>query len=69
MENVIFAFFKEAHNHANGNVYTPIFKITEQAAVKASLTGRVDELLDDKMYMLAESQEFIQGLIRHLIKS
>lgn len=37
----------------------------EQAAVKAFFTGKADELLDDKIYKLDESQEFDQGLFCH----
>lgn len=40
----------------------------EQATVKTFFT-RVDELLDDETYKLAQFQDFTQGLVRNLIKS
>lgn len=40
-----------------------------QAAVKAFLSGEADELLDDKMYKHAESQDFPQSLVRYILKS
>lgn len=54
-EKVILALFEEAHELAKENVCKPIFEVMEQVAVKDFFTAEADELLEDKMYRLAES--------------
>lgn len=61
--------FKEYHGRTEGVVYTPKFEVMQQAVVEAYLTGGADEIFDDQMYKLVESQEFRRGLVQHLIKS
>lgn len=61
--------FEEDRAQAKRNVYTLVFEVMEQVAVNAFLTGGADELLDDKMYKPAESQDFTQGFVHHLLKS
>lgn len=41
----------------------------EPAAANAFFPGEADELLDNKMYSLSESQDFTQDLVRHMINS
>lgn len=60
--------FKEAQERANGNAYTSKFGVMEQASVKAFLTAVASKLLDDKTCTLAESQEFTEGFVRHLVQ-
>lgn len=66
--NVVLTCFEEAHDRAKRIVYTPVFDVMGQAAVKAFFTMGADELPDDLMYKLAESQNFIQVLVHHLRK-
>lgn len=68
-EKVDLLLFGKGHKHAKGDVYTPVFEIMKQPAVKAFFTGGVDELLGGKMYKLDKSQVFRQGLVSHLTKS
>lgn len=68
-KNVILDLFEEALEQAKGIVYTHLFEVTNQATVKVFFNEGVDELHDNNMYKLAESQEFTQGLVRHFIKS
>lgn len=49
-------------------MYTPIFEITEQIAVKTFFPTEADSLLDDKTYRITESQAFTHAFVRHLIK-
>lgn len=46
-----------------------IYRVMEQTAVIVFFTGRASELSVNKMYKLAESQDVIQSLTRHAIKS
>lgn len=66
---MVLARFEETQERAKINVYTPIFEVTEQAAVKTFFAGGAEGLPDDKMYKPSESQYFTKGLVRHLIKS
>lgn len=68
-KNVVLAFFKEAHERAKGNVCTSVFEVMGQTAVKTVFTGGAEELLDDQMYKLSESQDFTCSLVLHLKKS
>lgn len=65
---MVLDLFEEAHEQAKTNVYTPAFEVIEQAYLKTFLFGDADDLLDEKMYRLAESKSFIQGLVHHLIQ-
>lgn len=48
-KNVILVLFEEAHEQANGNVYTALFNVMQQATVEALFTGDADYLFDDKI--------------------
>lgn len=56
-----------AHEQVKGNIYTLIFEIMEQAAVKNIFRVAVGKLHDDTLEKLAEFHEFIHGPVRHLI--
>lgn len=38
-----------------------------QTVVKVFFTAGPDKIFDDKMYRPSDSQDFIQGLVHHLI--
>lgn len=46
---VVLSFYEEAHEHAKRNIYTFVFKLMEQTAVKALFTARADQLLNNKI--------------------
>lgn len=50
-------------------IYEPVLKVMKQATVKALLAEGVDDLFDDNMHSLADSQEFTHGFVHHLNKS
>lgn len=68
-KNVVLTFIDEVHKRAKGIVYTPVYKVIEQADVKAFLINGEDELLDDKMNELAQSQNSTKSIMRQLKKS
>lgn len=53
---MVLASFEEAHEQANGNVFTPVLEVMEKAAVESFFTGRAGKLRDGKMYNLAGFQ-------------
>lgn len=57
-KNLVFDLFGKAHEQARGNVYTSVFDVMEQAAVKALLAQGADELPEEKHYKLRQSHEF-----------
>lgn len=66
---MVLGLFKDAHEQAERNIYTPAFEVTVEAAAKSLFTERAEELLDDKVYKLVESRDFTQCLVHHLMKS
>lgn len=54
-KKMILALLEEAHEPSKEHIYKPVLTVMVQTNVKSFCTGRADELLDDKMYKLAES--------------
>lgn len=65
----ILLLFQQAQERAIDNVYTRICKVLAQEGVNAFLTEGAEELFDEKMYRLAEIQDYKQDFFRHLINS
>lgn len=66
---MVLRLFKAAEERAKGDVYALEFEVMKQASVKAYFSGGAEELHDEKMYELAKSRDYTQGLVRPLIKS
>lgn len=49
---VVLGFLEEAHDQARGNVYTPLYEVIEQTAVKSFFTLGADDRLYDKINMI-----------------
>lgn len=60
--------FEEAHEQVKKNIHTTLFGVIEQTAVKTFFNEGANELLDEKMYKLADFQDVTQRLVRHLRK-
>lgn len=54
-EKFVLRILEDAHERTKENFYMFVFEVTGQIAIKTFLTAGADELLDDKMYKLAES--------------
>lgn len=65
-KNVVMDLFEEPHEQARTSVQTHVFISMGEAVMKAVFTEKAYELLNDNMYQLNESQDFTEGLIRHL---
>lgn len=68
-EKVVLALFEEADDRTKRNDYTHIISVILKTTVKAFFNGGAVELLQDKLYSLAEFQDSTQDIVRHLIKS
>lgn len=47
--------------------YTPVYPVLEEVAVNALFTGGANEVFDENMKNLAESEHFKEDLLCHLI--
>lgn len=64
---VVLPFFQDTLEHAMDNFHTSATGVTEQAAVNIFFTGGTNELLDKKIYKLAESQKTTRILSASLL--
>lgn len=63
-EKGAFIGFPESHERPKENVHTTTFKVLEQSTVKTFIPGGADELLDNNMHNVSDSEQFAQNLRR-----
>lgn len=69
VEERVFNLFKEERQKASTGTYTELYQTVKQASAKKIYLGGAEHIISTKVGKLAESHEFIQHVIHHLIQS
>lgn len=57
-KKVVFTLFDKAYERTMGSLCTPLFRVTQQAAIETLYTKETKALVDSSMYKLSESEDF-----------
>lgn len=68
-ENLVLKLSGKPQTHVERSVYTLIFDVMEKTTVQVFLARKAEELLNDNLYMLTDSNDLIHSVTRGMIKS